>query len=135
MKKIVLSENQAKTLVEQLIGTPKPNLFGDVLGKRVSSSDTFKNQKKSDISTGVNEMGSFKMPESFVPYRDGLLKKLYGKVPYYIYYVLRFILLKYEPVTNAEVPPDVINTLSDILCEKSKRMGTCDPNMWTGNTK
>lgn len=143
MKKIILSENQVKTLVEQLIGTPQSHVgikkwtpittdnTDTVLGKRVSSSDGFKNQKKSYSMKG-HPMGSLKLPESLVPYRDSLLKKLYGKVPYFYYYVLRFILLKYEPVKNSEIPPNVINTLSDMLCEKSKRMGTCDPNMWTG---
>jgi hypothetical protein len=80
----------------------------------------------------VRKTGTLQLPEKLISYREKILKKIYNSLPYHYYYVFRFMLLKYEPVTNNEVPIEVINTASDMLCEKSKRMGSCNPNDWHG---
>lgn len=61
-----------------------------------------------------------------------LNKKLPSNLDLHIYAALRFAKLNSSPLTESELRSDTIQTLSEILCEKSKRMKTCDPSMWSG---
>lgn len=61
-----------------------------------------------------------------------LKKKLPSNMDLHIYAAMRFAKLTTSPLTEKELRSDTIQTLSNILCEKSNRMKTCDPSMWTG---
>ena len=61
-----------------------------------------------------------------------LKKKLPSNMDLHIYAAMRFAKLTTSPLTEKELRPDTLQTLSNILCEKSNRMKTCDPSMWTG---
>lgn len=65
--------------------------------------------------------------------KSNLLKKpLPSNLDLHLYAALRFAKLKSNPLTESELRSDTVQTLSNILCEKSIRMKTCDPNMWGG---
>lgn len=87
MKKIVLSENQAKTLVEQIISP-----------------------------LTVSNMVTSQMVQS----------------PLHVYCALRFLKMSKDKLTEKELKKDTISTLSSIICEKSNRLGNCNPDMWQG---
>lgn len=54
-------------------------------------------------------------------------------IPLHYYAAIKFLGLKKTALTEREINEKTLNTLSDILCEKSMRMKTCNPDKWTGN--
>ena len=65
--------------------------------------------------------------------KNNILKKpLPSNLDLHLYAALRFAKLTSKPLTESELRSDTIQTLSNIICEKSLRMKTCDPNMWEG---
>jgi hypothetical protein len=55
-----------------------------------------------------------------------------GKQPLHIYSALRFLQQSSSTLTEKELGANTLATLSDVICEKAMRMGTCNPNMWSG---
>ena len=87
MKKIIVNENQAKTLVEQII---TPLLVSNIVSTQVAES------------------------------------------PLHVYCALRFLRMSKETLTQKELKKETLSTLSNVICEKANRMGSCNPDMWRG---
>ena len=88
MKRLIINENQVKTLVEQIIS---PLLVSNMVSTQVAES------------------------------------------PLHIYCALRFLRMSKETLTQKEIKKETLSTLSNIICEKANRMGSCNPDMWQGN--
>lgn len=54
------------------------------------------------------------------------------EAPLHVYAALQFLNFKKNPLTTNEIKKDTLTNLSNILCEKAIRMGSCDPNKWPG---
>ena len=54
-------------------------------------------------------------------------------IPLHQYAALRFLKFSKTPLTESEINQQTLNDISNILCEKSARMKTCDPSRWRGN--
>lgn len=87
MKKIVLTESQAKNLIEQFVSSL-------------------------NVAQGVSNN--------------------YADAPLHIYCALRFLNLSTQTLTEKELKKETLSTLSNIICEKAMRMGSCNPSMWQG---
>jgi hypothetical protein len=77
----------------------------------------------------LNTLIGSKVPKKKVNYKK---KPIPSNLDLHIYAALRFAQMYKNPLTETELRSDTVQTLSQILCEKSIRMKTCDPNMWSG---
>ena len=64
--------------------------------------------------------------------RPSIKSPLDINLPLHVYAATRFMRLEKSTLTEKEVPKETLDVLSDILCEKSMRLKTCDPNKWSG---
>jgi hypothetical protein len=52
--------------------------------------------------------------------------------PLHVYCAIRFLKTTKQTLTEKELKKETLSTLSNIICEKAIRMGTCNPDMWKG---
>jgi|694.fasta_scaffold14746_8 hypothetical protein len=56
----------------------------------------------------------------------------YANSPLHVYCALRFLKMSKETLTERELKKETLSTLSNVICEKANRMGSCNPDMWQG---
>jgi hypothetical protein len=54
-------------------------------------------------------------------------------IPLHYYAALRFLKFSKTTLTESEINQKTLNDISNVLCEKSARMKTCNPSQWRGN--
>lgn len=54
-------------------------------------------------------------------------------IPLHHYAALRFLNFSKTTLTESEINQKTLNDISNVLCEKSARMKTCNPSQWSGN--
>ncbi len=52
--------------------------------------------------------------------------------PLHVYCALRFLKMTKETLTQKELKKETLSKLSNIICEKAVRMGSCNPDKWQG---
>lgn len=117
MKKIVkLTESDLVTIIKKVIGEQQLNIDPRLMPQK---SDYLGKGSKFEIQqTNLSKKGT-KIPQG-------------NTLPLHIYAALKFSTLQSSPLTEKDLNQNTKNTLFGILCEKSKRMKTCDPNLWGG---
>ena len=102
----------------------------NLLSKKLVKEQSFLQGMKRNVSGWDEWIKNFDIKD-YVSW-TGFGQSVFG-VPLHILLALNFMSFRKSKLKSNEVSSKYINLISDVLCEKSKRMKTCNPGKWTGN--
>lgn len=142
-KKLIISEKEKRNILKlyNLLNEQRP-----ISLPKYQPSDSYKVDPNYDSQKAMSQLRAATTPseinipndkgspsQEFITQNETIRSFISNlSIPFFWKIPLHFMTLRTKPLKNDEVPPEVINTFSKILCEKSIRKGSCDPSEWKG---
>lgn len=114
--KIVITEHQFNIISEQ----EKPDYLIDRQSNAILNA------------VGIRPDKQYKLVDSMINDARNLKK---SNQPLHYKMAIKFLLMDKSPLTTEDLSSKNIDTLQDVLCNKSKLQKTCDTNKWIGQNR